>query len=522
MTSPVSLSPIAWLERLAPRIADPDRQLTIDKFRRYYSGDHDLPAGPSQMSDAFRSFQAKARTNLCGICVRSVADRMEVIGYRERDRTANERLWALWTASGMVARQSTIWRKALSLGSAYVVVGPDPRRRDAPRFTIEGPDRIAVEHDPGDPLVRLAAARVWHDALARRWHATIYLPGWRHYFQTVAEHVSPWATDTDRSQGSSLRLNATKWQTRLPSERSTPDIPVIPFYNGEEGDEPLAEFAGEGIDVQDRINLTVLSRLTTERYQAYRQRGLVNFEPAEDPITGLPIPPFRPGSDQIWTVPPAAPGDPEPKFVDLPPSDTANILRAVESDIRSFAMVTITPVYYLPGGDLINVAADALSALDTGHNAKVRQKSGLWTGPLSQMWQLAADVAGLGVTIEPEAIAWARPESAHPAAVADYVSKMVAAGVPLTIVLEEIGWGPERIEQVRTEVAQAQIQASVLAARTAAAGQPAGRVNGQATTTGGSPNGSQQPRGGGPAAGPAGSRVPGRRPANAGAAPGGR
>lgn len=469
MAESSDLTPVEWLNRLAPRILDPARQDAIGKWRRYYQGDHDLPAGPSQLSDAFRSFQRKARTNLCGICVRSMSDRMEVIGYREADRTANERVWSLWTKTRMTARQSSIWRKAFSLGSAYVVVGVDPADASLPRFTIEGPDRIAVECDAGDPLRRLAAVRIWHDPLVRRWLATVYLPRQRFHFQTRDEHTSPRMIGEGRER-SSLRLNEDRWVPRPGMEdpqRSTEVVPVIPFDNADEGEEPLAEFAGEGVDIQDRLNLSILNRLTTERYQAYRQRGLLNFEPDEDPVTGKPIPPFRPGSDTIWTVPPNPPGDPQPQFVDLPPSDTRNILEACQSDMRAFAASTVTPVYYLPGGDMINLAADAILALDAGHTAKIKQRSGLWTGPIAEMTQIAADIAELGVDIVPEAIAWARPESFHPAAVADYVSKMVAAGVPLAIVMEEIGWSPEAIERLRTEVAANEVRQAMLA-RTAA------------------------------------------------------
>lgn len=468
------LSPIEWLDRLAPRILDPTRQDTIEKWRRYYQGDHDLPTGPNQLSDAFRTFQRKARTNLCGICVRSMADRMEVIGYREADRTANEAVWALWTKTRMTARQSSIWRKAIALGSAFVVVGVDPRDARMPRFTIEGPDRIAVETDPGDPTRVLAAVRIWHDSIVKRWLATVYLPRQRFHFQTRDEHTSPWMIGEGGTR-SSFRLQDDRWVPRPGMEepaRSTDRVPVIPFYNADEGDEPLAEFAGEGVDIQDRLNLSILNRLTTERYQAYRQRGLVNFEPAEDPITGLPIPPFRPGSDTIWTVPPNQPGEAEPRFVDLPPSDTRNILDACQADMRAFAASTVTPVYYLPGGDMINLAADAILALDSGHTAKIKQRSGLWTGPIADMTQIAADIAEIDVEIVPEAIAWARPESFHPAAVADYVSKMVAAGVPLPIVMEEIGWAPEQIERLRSEVASAELRAAAM--QRMAAGPAAG------------------------------------------------
>jgi hypothetical protein len=419
-----------------------------------------------------------------------MADRMEVIGYREADRTANEQVWALWTKTRMSARQSSIWRKAFSLGSAYVVVGVDPNDARMPRFTIEGPDRIAVESDPGDPLRRLAAVRIWHDPIVRRWLATLYLPRNRYHFQTRDEHTSPWIIGGADDGRTSLRLNEDRWIPRVGMEdpqRSTDVVPVIPFHNADEGDEPLAEFAGEGVDIQDRLNLSILNRLTTERYQAYRQRGLLNFEPAEDPITGAPIPPFRPGSDTIWTIPPNAPGDPQPQFVDLPPSDTRNILEACQADMRAFAAATVTPVYYLPGGDMINLAADAILALDSGHTAKIKQRSGLWTGPIAEMTQIAADIAELGVEIVPEAVAWARPESFHPAAVADYVSKMVAAGVPLPIVMEEIGWAPEAIERLRTEVAANEMRQALLQRTAAGPAAPGGTVPARGSTGAGRP-----------------------------------
>jgi hypothetical protein len=511
------LSPLEWLERLAPRVLDPVHQDTIAKWRRYYDGDHDLPAGPSQLSDAFRAFQRKARTNLCGICVRSMADRMEVLGYREKDRTANEQVWQLWTKTRLTARQTSIWRKAIALGSAFVVVGPDPNKPGMPRFTIEGPDRIAVETDPGDPLRRLAAVRIWHDPIVKRWLATVYLPRNRYHYQTKDEHTSAWMIGDERESRSSLRLKEDRWIPRDGTDgpmRSTDVVPVIPFYNCDEGDEPLAEFAGEGVDIQDRLNLSILNRLTTERYQAYRQRGLLNFEPDEDPITGKPIPPFRPGSDTIWTIPPANPGEPEPKFVDLPPSDTRNILDAIQADMRAFAASTVTPVYYLPGGDMINLAADAILALDSGHTAKIRQRAGLWTGPVAELTQLAADVAGLSVEVVPEAIAWARPESFHPAAVADYVSKMTAAGVPLPIVAEEIGWSPEQVERLRAEQAAEQMRQATLQriANPPAASTVPGRGSSGGSGAGGGTGGAAR---GGAGAAPArpGAARPAPRPA---------
>jgi hypothetical protein len=48
---------------------------------------------------------------------------------------------------------------------------------------------------------------------------------------------------------------------------------------------------------------------------------------------------------------------------------------------------------------------------------------------------------------------WARSENFNPAQVADYASKLVAAGIPVPMVAEEIGWSPQRVDQLRAELA---------------------------------------------------------------------
>jgi hypothetical protein len=48
---------------------------------------------------------------------------------------------------------------------------------------------------------------------------------------------------------------------------------------------------------------------------------------------------------------------------------------------------------------------------------------------------------------------WARSENFQPAVVADYASKLKAAGFPLPMLAEEIGWTPQRVAQLRAEQA---------------------------------------------------------------------
>jgi hypothetical protein len=473
MAESSDLTPIEWLDRLGCRLLE--RRPRVDKWRAYFDGEQDLPQGPAQDRQAFQEFQRTARTNLCLLCAESMVHRTQVQGFRATTGTggASEQVWKLWQAAKLDARQFGIWRKAYSRSAAYVTVGVDPRRPRTPRVTIEGPENVIVECDPADASTRLAALRLWHDPIVKRWFATLYLPGptpdrpgLRYHWVTRREHK----TDQSRSM---LKFSDQGWELRDEPGRSLPAVPVVPFHNGDEGEEPRSEF-DVGIDVQNRLNLTVLTRLTAERYGAFRQRGLLNFEPETDPVTGVTIAPFPPGVHQLWTVPPPDPGDPEPKLFDFQQTDTLGILRGIEADMRAFAAITITPVYYLPG-DLVNISADSVAALDAGHINKVRQRHTVFGEGIEETLQLMADVAELELDLTTSEAVWMRPENFNPASVADFMSKLRAAGVPLPMVVEEGGWSPQRVEALRSELAAEELRSMLLTQPTAAPafGQPA-------------------------------------------------
>lgn len=459
MAEASDLTPLEWLARLGPKLLE--RQELIEYWRRYYDGSQDLPAGPNQHAEAYKRFQRLARTNLCFLCAESRVHRTQVIGFRDVDGPIDE-VWKLWQSAKLDARQIGIWRKAYSRSAAYVIVGVDPRNVTRPRVTIEGPENVIVETDPADRSYRLAALRMWHDPILKRWLATIYLPGVRHHWISRQEAKDAVAVR--------LKFSPDAWEARGEPGRSLPDVPVVPFLNGDEGEEPRAAFA-PGIDVQNRLNLTLLNRLTAERYAAFRQRWITNYAPEIDEVTGLAIPPFKPGVDQTWTMPPPEPGEPESKFGDFQQTDTSQMLRGVEADMRAFAAVTLTPVYYLPG-DLINIGADSIAALDAGHIAAVKQNMAAWGEGLEEVIQLMAGVAGLDRDLSQSEVVWARPENFQPAVVADFASKLRAAGVPLPMLAEEIGWTPQRVSQLRAEMASEAFLTGLTGAPT---GQAAGR-----------------------------------------------
>lgn len=466
-----TLSAWDWLARLGPQIIA--RQPTVDRWENYYRGDQDLPAGPQQNRDTFIRFQKLARTNLCRLCVDSMVHRMSVIGYRDgTDEGGNDSdVWDMWQRVRLDSRQHGLFRRALRASRAYAIVGRNPRRLSEPRVTIEDARSVIVETDPADASVTLAALRLWFDTIERRWMATLYVPGTRYAMQTKTTYPENAPANVD-----ALSWDPQSWEYREQPQPSPEDPPVVEFANSDEGDEPFAEF-DPGMDVQNRLNLTVMNRLTSERYSAFRQRYLMNYEPEEDPVTGLPVPPFNPGADQTLTIPPPEPGQPEPRLGDLAQTDTSGMLRGTEADMRAFAAVTITPVYYLPG-DLTNIGADTVAALDAGHNAKIRQRMTQWGEQLERVLQHMADIAGLDKDLSSSELVWQRPENLNLAQVAAYAQTLRNAGYPLPVVAERIGETPQQIERLRAEMAADSMRAGLSTQGTRATppnaeGQPA-------------------------------------------------
>ena len=444
------LTPEQWLTRLGGQLQA--RWPRLERWQRYYDGHQDLPSGPSQHAEAFIQFQKKARTNLCGLSVDSMVDRTYAEGIRTSSKALDARVWSWWQGARLDARQAAVYRTALSQSAAYVIWGPG-KTPERPRVTVESPTNVITETDPADSSLTLAGLRCWYDPFERRWLATVYVPGGRYYSQHRAT--------SDPKVLLQGMFDANRWETRREADRAPETVPIRAFLNADELSEPTAEF-DRAMDVQDRLNLTVLNRLTAERYASFRQRWAVNVALEDDPVTGLPLSPFKPGITQTWIVEPGEPGDPEPKFGDFAQTDTTQMLRGAEADMRLFAAITRTPLYYMPG-DMINIGADAIAALDAGHNAKCRQRQSVWGEDWEAVIAGIGELAGVKDDLFDAEMIWRRPENFSPSQIADYGSKLRGMGYPLAIVAERIGDSPQQIARLRAEQAAEAARARFLA-----------------------------------------------------------
>lgn len=442
------LSPDWWLLRLGRKLRD--RQIQLNCWWDYYSGNPPLPQGPKGPASVYLDFQRKARTNFLQMVVDASVHRLLAIGLTDADGRSDDEAWRWWQQNRMDSRQKQIWRTALSQSESYVIVGPHPKDPKRPLITPEHPREVIIEYDPvtGE---RLAALKAWYDDIEQVGKAMVLLPDVIVKYQTGR-----------RSGGRALPWGPENWDLRKdPEENPLEEVPAVSFTCGPElGELPQPDFA-QGIDIQDRINLSMLNRMTAERYSAFRQKYVTGhkFKTIVDPETGLPIldpisgqpqveQPFRPDPGTLW----ASTGE-NTKFGEFSQTDLLGYLKTHQADILDLLILTHTPAYYY-AGDLINVSADTVIALDTNHVAKIGEYQTGFGESLEDMFGLAAKIAGSDRDFVSSEIRWKDPRQLNPSVVADMATKIKSIGYPLGVVAERMGESPQQVKRITTGQAQ--------------------------------------------------------------------
>ena len=452
-----ALDPDWWLLRLGQQLRD--RRERLDMWWDYFRGHHPLPEGPKRATEAYRDFQRKARTNFCGTVANASVRRLQAIGVADDQGRSDDEAWRWWQLNKMDAGQKLLYRTSLAQSVSYAIVGSHPADAKRPLITAEHPREVIVDVDPATGG-RRAAVKAWHDDVLGVGRANVYL----------ADKVFRY--ETERRGPGALPWTKEAWTLKAATPHSLGAVPVVPFpCRPDLDEEPVAEFDGV-LDIQDRINFGVLNRMTSERYAAFRQKYVTGhrFRRKTDPETGLETveQPFVPDPASLW----ASEGE-NTKFGEFSQTDLLGYLKAHETDIRTLLVISETPAYYY-AGDLINVSADTVTALDTSHIAKVKEHQAVFGEGLEDVLSLAARVAGVDRDMTASEIRWADPRQLNPAVTADAASKKKAIGYPLAVLAEDLGESPQRVNRITSEAASDALLAALSApAPVPQPGQPA-------------------------------------------------
>ncbi|MEU0675469.1 phage portal protein [Streptomyces sp. NPDC006172] len=447
-------NPDFMLLRLGRRLRK--RQGALDEWWRYYRGRPTMPQLPRNAQQAFEEFQRKARTNFCGIIANSTVHRLLALGVTGPDGAPDENASRWWQLSRLDSRQKQVWRCAMAQSTGYMLVGPHPTRvedngRPSPLITAEHPSECIVEYAPetGEPVVGLKA---WHSDLDGYGYARVLYDDRSFPYRTAERSGGrlPWGPDS--------------WVYVGEGDEGEPHdldrMPLVEFARMPDlGEDPEPEFAGV-TDVQDRVNLGVLNRMAASRYSGFRQKWIKGhkFAKRKDPETGLTTveQPFVPGPDNIWV----SEGE-NAQFGQLEATDLTGFLKEHASDVRDMLIISQTPAYYY-AGDLVNISADTVAALDLLHVAKVREHIAAFGEGLEDVMSLAAAQAGVLDDYTEATVRWADPQYLSPAVQADAATKLASIGYPLDVIAERLGETPQQVRRISGGAAAAKLLAASL------------------------------------------------------------
>jgi hypothetical protein len=486
-------TPEEWRAFLIRKLIN--EQPRFETLADYFDGNHPLPVADQRYYRALRDIQRQARSNYYGSITRAPLERMRVKGFRfGKNSPADDSAKMTWSDNDMDYKAQYLLQHAGEFGRSYLLVLPPDQGKQWARMTNEDPRYCITEQDPLRPTQSLAGIKLWNDEVEGAVYCTLFLPGgsltYRGPELATLEGMSRELL-CDTLSGHQLDL----W-TLVDAQDNPSGICQLVLCEWQPGQKAEAE---ELIDIQDRLNLTMLFRLVISKNQSFRQR-FISGVTAKKGRNGKQ-PPFDPGADKVWIT-----ANENAKFGDFSEADITQVLESCDQDINMMFTLSRTPAYYLMG-KVANVSGDTIAAGEAGFIAKIRLRMASMGWGLEKAMKIA--LAFIGETekaneVDAEVI-WADPETHTQAELTDAAVKeaQVLATAPpfaLALVLRKLGYSPDDIAfameerekyqqeqdakmQQQAEMAHAQnMEAAAAGAKAKAAGQPGSKPSNNSTS----------------------------------------
>lgn len=399
-------------------------------YDRYYTGLHPMPWIHQRARSEYRKLMKQAVSNFPLLIVDSVADRLEIEGFRLSDTAADDTVWTnIWQRNKLDVYAPAIHTQALVTSISYASVWPT---EDGMNVTIRPESCYECIHDsePGDPLKVIRALKKWANPVRKRWYAHLHLDTGE-----VFKLEGPWMMG---------QHSPDKWETiELVENPFGDEIGIRPFLNRPQLDGTGRSELADVIPVFDRINTLTADMLLAAELAAFKIRWATGIDVPRDEA-GNPVEPFDVAMDRLWVS-----ENPEAKFGNFESSSLEPYGTAIDQAIQQAAAITRTPPFLLLG-KLTNLSAEALKATESGLVKKVQNRA----RSFGESWE---DLMRLGLKIVDPSKAdivdmetiWVDPENISEAARVDALTKLYNIGLPKEAVWEKWGASPQEIERFK-------------------------------------------------------------------------
>lgn len=334
---------------------------------------------PRAATAEYKKLVDQARFNVLPLVVKSVAQHLVVDGYRPAAQRENSAVWdAAWQPNRMDARQAGLYRAALQYGVSYARVLPGRLGEDpAPVITPFSPRRMtALYRDPVNDewpqyAISVGIPRPLLDAASPTQMVTDITVYDAHHTYTTelpSEVVTPPAVGnySHMLPFEGLAIDAKKVKVE------THDLGVCPIVRYLDSYEDLDD-GPEGIvypmlPAQRILNQTTFGLLMSQQYAAFKQRWVTGMAIDEDE-DGNPREPFNSAVNRVWQS-----DSPDTKFGEFAETNLDGYLNSRDKTLLYVASARQIPPHTLVVGNAVsNVSAEALAALEAGHQADIAE-----------------------------------------------------------------------------------------------------------------------------------------------------
>jgi len=314
--------------------------------QNYLNGIHTLPKIPTFATPEIVELRRRAVLNLMSLLVSIPAQISFVDGFR-REGAPFPKEWEAWLRNNMAAKQTSIYRAALTYGASYVAM--EELGKGSPKYALlSTKDTIAYYTDPVNDRYPVYALTI-------RSHATDKAPGRIIYYD--AEKI----VHFDVPKGGERRLAP---NGVMPHKLG--HCPVVRYVCSLDDEGTVRGVIEPAIPVQDRVNQTAFDLLVTQTFSSFKVRwaaGLVG-EPmlnadgtfALDGEGRQMHKPIEVSQSRMLAV-----DDPASKFGTLDETPLDGFIAALEAAIKQFAVIGQLPPHSLLG-NMSNLSAETLVA----------------------------------------------------------------------------------------------------------------------------------------------------------------
>lgn len=410
----------------------------IDKWARW---DHQKPTSPQQATTEHKQLAERAQVPWGDLVVTSIAQTLYAEGYRRSDDPDNAAPWRTWQANGMDARQTAVYRTALTYGISYGTA--------LPGVTVTGERLAQMRGVSPRQMIALYEDVAWDD------------------WPQVAMRVVPLRRNLDGAAPCRVLVFDDEYvytlvgpdgpSGKLAFEKAEKHgagvCPVVRFVNRFDLEGRSAGEVEPFVPLMGSIDQTKYDRMVVQRFTSWVVRTIAGMAIDETvKATGKSEAEVKLAM-QIGDILIAK--DKDTKFGSLPATPLTGFIDAYDADVKVLAAVSQTPAHEMLGM-MANLSAEALAAAKASQTAKsVERQHGF--GEANEQWlRLAAWIDGDAAAAEDfEAeIRWADTEIRSLAQAADALGKLAQMlGVPVELLWEKIpGFTQQDVERAKSLV----------------------------------------------------------------------